>query len=205
MMKRDPAALFFGVAALLTLGVSIPATFALLRPFHDAGGYAGWGLTFFAMLVFEVGAVGAKLITIAIPQWRGRLTLLTLALLVLTSVGNYLHGAELWRAAELPPTLASLRGAWLEPWLVAGAAALFPALLFVWLLAFAARVEQLHTPALAPPHHAHQETTVNVLVTDSAALSKTARVKQIAQARGVSESTVWREVKRKPEVLEGVE
>ena len=83
------------------------------------------------------------------------------------------------------PRSQTLSGAWLEPWLVAGAAALFPALLFVWLLAFAARVEQLHTPALAPPHHAHQETTVNVLVTDSAALSKTARVKQIAQARGV--------------------
>jgi len=142
-LHHDSAALFFGLAALLTLAVSIPATFALLRPFHDAGGWGGWALALFAMLVFELGAVGAKLITIAIPQWRWHLTALTVVLLLLTTIGNYLHGAELFRAAALPPTLAQLRAAGYGPWLVGGSAALFPALLFIWLFAFVARVEMI--------------------------------------------------------------
>jgi Homeodomain-like domain len=140
---HDHPALFFAICAALTLCVSIPATYALLAPFHDGGGYGGIALAVFATAVFEIGAVGAKLITVSIPAWRGRLTLLTLALLLLTSAGNYIHGAELFRAATLPPMLATIRAsdyAWL---LVAGASALFPALLFVWLLAFTARVEKV--------------------------------------------------------------
>jgi hypothetical protein len=137
-LHHDSAVVFFGTAALATLGVSIPATFALLEPFHDS-----WLLALFAMLVFELGAVGAKLITIAIPQWRKQLTALTVVLLLLTTIGNYLHGAELFRAAELPPTLAQLRADGYAPVLVGGSAALFPALLFIWLFAFVARIEQL--------------------------------------------------------------
>ena len=137
-LHHDTAVWFFGVAALLTLAVSIPATFALLRPFHD-----GWWLSLFAMIVFELGAVGAKLITLAVPKWRGRLLFLTLALLFLTTIGNYLHGAELFRAAELPPTLDTLRAKGLDWILVTGSAALFPSLLFIWLQAFVARIEMI--------------------------------------------------------------
>lgn len=142
-LRTDPAVWFFGLAAGLTLAVSIPATFALLRPFHDAGGLIGSGLAVFAMLVFEIGAVGAKLITLAVPTWRGRLLILTIVLLALTTAGNYLHGAELFRAAELPPTLAKLRTDGYGGLLSAGAAALFPTLLFIWLQALVSRIEMI--------------------------------------------------------------
>jgi hypothetical protein len=143
-LRRDVPAQFFAACAVLTLTVSIPATFALLRPFHDAGGWIGVAFAVFAMLVLEIGAVGAKLISVVIPRWWWHLTALTVALLVLTTLGNYLHGVELFRAAELPPTLAAIRndklGAWLAPLL---AAALFPLLLFVWLTALTERLKAL--------------------------------------------------------------
>lgn len=145
-LRRDVPAQFFAACAVLTLTVSIPATFALLRPFHDAGGWSGVAFAVFAMLVLEIGAVGAKLISVVIPKWWWHLTALTVALLVLTTLGNYLHGVELFHAAELPPTLAAIRddktGAWLAPLL---AAALFPLLLFVWLTALTERLKALTT------------------------------------------------------------
>lgn len=143
-LRRDVPAQFFAACAVLTLTVSIPATFALLRPFHDAGGWIGVAFAVFAMLVLEIGAVGAKLISVVIPRWWWHLTALTVALLVLTTLGNYLHGVELFRAAQLPPTLAAIRndttGAWLAPLL---AAALFPLLLFVWLTALTERLKMI--------------------------------------------------------------
>ena len=143
MNRHDPALAFFGACGVLTLAVSLPATFALLRPFHDTGDWLGVALAVFATAVFEIGAVGAKLITLAVPQWNKRLTALTVVLLVLTTVGNWLSGVELFRAATLPPTLAEWRGAGAGPYLAGVAAALFPALLFVWLTAFTARVKQI--------------------------------------------------------------
>lgn len=50
----------------------------------------------------------------------------------------------------------------------------------------------------------HQETTVNVMVADSGSLSKTARVKRLAESNGWSISTAWRKVDRNPHLLEGV-
>lgn len=48
---------------------------------------------------------------------------------------------------------------------------------------------------------AHQETTINLLVAGSDGVSRTERVKQLAVAQGVSESTMWRRVKKQPELL----
>ena len=149
-MRRDPAQLFFAVCGLLTLVVSLPATFALLRPFHDTGDWPGVMLAGFATAVFEIGAVGAKLITLVVPQWNKRLTALTVTLLILTTIGNWLAGVELFRVAHLPPTLAEWREAGAGPYLAGIAAALFPSLLFVWLTALTARVKHLATPAQAP-------------------------------------------------------
>lgn len=127
---------FFGICVLLTLGVSIPATYDALRLWH------GWELGVFALLVFEVGAVGAKLATLAIPEWRGRLTALAVCLLGVTTAANYAHGYDLAKAAQASPTLAAVladpTGAVLATVL---AAALFPVLLFVFLSAFVARCE----------------------------------------------------------------
>lgn len=145
MRRAEQAALwFFAAGTLLTLGVSLPATYAALALFHDAGGWGGWVLTLFALVVFELGAVGAKLATLAIPRWRWRLSLLTVALLLVTTAANYAHGYDLSQAAHASPTLAAVlrdpRGAVVA---TVAAAALFPLLLFVFLSAFVARAEQL--------------------------------------------------------------
>lgn len=135
---------FFGAGTLLTLGVSLPATYAALALFHDDRGGWGWVLTLFALIVFELGAVGAKLATLAIPRWRGRLTLLTVALLGVTTAANYAHGYDLSQAAQATPTLAAvLRDPNGAVAATVAAAALFPLLLFVFLSAFVARAEQL--------------------------------------------------------------
>lgn len=139
MKRADHAALaFFGVCVVLTLAVSIPATLDALTLFH------GPSLAWLALIVFEVGAVGAKLATLAIPAWRGRLTALTLVLLAVTTGANYAHGYDLSQAAEASPTLGAVLA---DPFgaVVAtlATAALFPALLFVFLSAFVARAEHL--------------------------------------------------------------
>lgn len=145
-MKRAElfALVFFGAGTLLTLGVSLPATYAALALFHNDGAWTGVVLSGFALLVYEFGAVGAKLATLAIPRWKGRLTALTLGLLVVTTGANYAHGYDLSQAAQASPTLRALlhnpAGAVVA---TLAAAALFPALLFVFLSAFVARAEQL--------------------------------------------------------------
>lgn len=65
----------------------------------------------------------------------------------------------------------------------------------------------LSTPVAAPV--AAQQVTVNVLATESAAASdapasKTARVRLLASRAGVTESTMWRRVRARPELLEEV-
>ncbi len=144
-MKKDKALWFFGLAALACLGVSIPATAKAMQLFH---GYEG-GIA--AMLVFEIGAVGSELATLAIPQWRKRLLLLTVTLLILTTGGNYALGVDHFSGAQLDGTYATIRAAG-AGWLLAiMSSAIFPALLFVFLTAFTARFRMVRggyaTPA----------------------------------------------------------
>ncbi len=144
-MKKDKALWFFGLAALACLGVSIPATAKAMQLFH---GYEG-GIA--AMLVFEIGAVGSELATLAIPQWRKRLLLLTITLLILTTGGNYALGVDHFSGAQLDGTYATIRAAG-AGWLLAiMSSAIFPALLFVFLTAFTARYRMVRggyaTPA----------------------------------------------------------
>lgn len=131
---KDTALWFFGLAALACLGVSIPATAKAMQLFHgNVGGIA-------ATLVFEIGAVGAELATLAIPQWRKRLMVLTVLLLVLTTGGNYALGVDHFgSASDVGGTYAAIRTAG-AGWLLAiMSSAIFPALLFVFLTAFTAR------------------------------------------------------------------
>jgi hypothetical protein len=132
---KDRALVFFGLAALACLLVSLPATLRAMQLFH--GDYGGFVATF----VFEIGAVGAELATLAIPQWRGRLLLLTVVLLVLTTGGNYALGIDHFGSAQLDSgtTYATIRAAG-AGWLLAiMSSAIFPALLLVFLTAFTAR------------------------------------------------------------------
>ncbi len=147
-MKTDKALWFFGLAALACLAVSLPATATAMQLFHgSAGGIA-------AMAVFEIGAVGAELATLAIPQWRKRLLLLTILLLVLTTGGNYALGVDEFREASLLPasTYATIRAAGYGWVLAIVSSAIFPALLFVFLTAFTARYRMLRGGYDTPVH-----------------------------------------------------
>lgn len=132
-MKRDLALCFFGLGALACLGVSVPATATAMELFH---GY-WWGIV--ATAVFEIGAVGSELTTLAIPQWRKRMLALTIALLLATTGANYALGVDAFVRANLPATYASVNSAGYSWLLAMVASALFPALLFVFLVAFTAR------------------------------------------------------------------
>lgn len=138
-MRRDWPLWFFGVAALLSLAVSLPATSAAMQLTH------GWGWWLAAVLVFEVGAVGLELMTLAVPQWRGRLLCGTVALLTLTTGANYAAGADALASATLPAgsTYAAVRAAGWGGALALGLSALFPALLFTFLLGLTARWRML--------------------------------------------------------------
>lgn len=132
-MKRDLALYFFGIAALLCLLVSLPATATAMELFH------GWWWGLLATAVFEIGAVGSELTTLAIPQWRKRMLGLTVALLLATTGANYALGVDAFVKAQLPATYAGVNAAGYGWLLAIVASALFPTLLFVFLVAFTAR------------------------------------------------------------------
>lgn len=136
-LHLDPALWFFGVVMLACLSVSLPATLIAMELFHGAT----WGKP--AVVVFEIGAVGSELASIAIPQWRKRLMALTVVLLLATTGTNYAHGADLFVAAALPRSYATVRDAGWGWAMAVVAAGLFPALLFVFLTAFTARWRML--------------------------------------------------------------
>jgi hypothetical protein len=140
--QRDPALWFFGSTALAFLIVSIPATYAIVAPFHN-----GWVLTVAMLLALEVGAVGCKLAGLAVPSWSKGLNLLTIMLLLLTTIANYAAGSDALAVAKLPPTLASWKA---EGWGWAFAtiyAGIVPLFLFVFLSLAVRRVVQLQIHA----------------------------------------------------------
>jgi hypothetical protein len=141
--SKDLALWFFGLAALACLLVSLPATAKAMQLFHGSEG----GIV--ATLVFEIGAVGAELATLAIPQWRKRLMLLTITLLILTTGGNYALGVDHFGTAQdIGTTYATIRAAG-AGWLLAiMSSAIFPALLFVFLTAFTARYRMVECGAM---------------------------------------------------------
>jgi len=138
-MRRDWPLWFFAVAAGASLLVSLPATSAAMQLTHGGG----WWVA--AVAVFEIGAVGLELMTLAVPQWRGRLLVGTVALLTLTTGANYAAGADALAAAPLPAgsTYAAVRAAGWGGALALGLSALFPALLFAFLLGLTARWRML--------------------------------------------------------------
>lgn len=135
---------FFVSTAGLCAIVSVPATFALVQPFHDSKTGAGWLLAVAVLIVLEIGAIGCKVGSTTAPEWRGRLNALCIAFLVLTTAGNYMHGADLFaRATDLPPALSAVKTAqagWALALLLAG---LVPLLLFVFMTLAIARYKRL--------------------------------------------------------------
>lgn len=129
-----PLILFSNIATLLII-VSTPATFYVAAAFHNAGGWFGWVLTAAMVLALEAGAVGCKLSTAVVPEWRFRLNALTILLLLLTTAANYAYAADVFAQAQLSPTLASVRASW-GGWLAIPTllyAGIVPALLYVFL------------------------------------------------------------------------
>lgn len=146
LRRADPALIFFAMGAFACLVVSIPATSAAMDIFH--GSTWGWVAT----SVFELGAVGLELMSLAIPQWRGRLLLSMLSMLVITTAFNYATGIDQYVTAKLSPgtTYDQIR-AYHYGWLLTiAAAALFPGMLGGFLLGLTARARmlraRLHTP-----------------------------------------------------------
>lgn len=143
--QRDPALWFFGSTALAFLIVSVPATYAIVAPFHS-----GWLLTVAMLLALEVGAVGCKLAGLAVPSWSKGLNGLTILLLLLTTIANYAAGSDALATAKLPPTLAEWKA---EGWGWAFAtiyAGIVPLFLFVFLSLAVKRVTQLRINPGAP-------------------------------------------------------
>ena len=139
LRRADPALLFFAAGALACLLVSIPATAAAMEIFHGAR----WGRI--ATGVFEFGAVGLELMGLWIPQWRKRLLLSMLLMLLITTAFNYALGVDAYISAALLPgtTYAAIRAhdyGWL---LTIAASALFPAMLGGFLLGFTARARMV--------------------------------------------------------------
>lgn len=147
--RTDPALIFFGVGALACLIVSIPATATAMDLFHGAL----WGMV--ATGVFEFGAVGLELMSLWIPQWRGRLLAAMIGMLIITTLFNYATGVDTYIAAKLTTTTtyAAIRAAGYGWLLTIAASALFPAMLGGFLLGFTARARmvraKLHTPMAA--------------------------------------------------------
>lgn len=148
--SNDLALWFFASASAILLAVSMPATFAVVAPFHSSGSTFGLVLALGTLLAFEVGAVGCKLVTLAIPGWAGRMNLLTALLLGLTTLANYWHGSDLFSQAALAPSLAAIREAGYGPLVALVYAATIPILLFVFLSATVARAKQLSTASASP-------------------------------------------------------
>lgn len=178
--KTDRALIFFGLASLACLIVSLPATLAAMQLFH--GDYGGFVATF----VFEIGAVGSELATLAIPQWRGRLLILTVVLLILTTGGNYALGIDHFGAATMDSTstYAAIRTAG-AGWLLAiMSSAIFPALLLVFLTAFTARYRMVYAaPAPPPPPTQVTNTQINIgMLPRTYAEFTAARAKELGSA-----------------------
>lgn len=147
--RTDPALIFFGLGALACLIVSIPATATAMDLFHGAL----WGMV--ATGVFEFGAVGLELMSLWVPQWRGRLLAAMIGMLIITTLFNYATGVDTYIAAKLTTTTtyAAIRAAGWGWLLTIAASALFPAMLGGFLLGFTARARmvaaKLHTPMAA--------------------------------------------------------
>lgn len=154
----DLALYFFGLASLACLAVSLPATASAMQLFH--GREEGIAAT----LVFEIGAVGSELATLAIPQWRGRLLALTVALLILTTGGNYALGVDTFALAQLAPTstYALIRASGYGWLLAVVSSAIFPSLLLVFLTAFTARVRMIGAQVVAPAQSTITNTQINI-------------------------------------------
>jgi hypothetical protein len=149
LKRSDPALIFFALGTLACLVVSIPATSVAMDIFHGDR----WGAV--ATGVFEFGAVGLELMSLWIPQWRGRLLAAMVGMLVITTLFNYAMGGDRYVAAPLATTTtyAAIRGSGYGWLLTVASSALFPAMLGGFLLGFTARARmvraKLHTPMAA--------------------------------------------------------
>lgn len=143
-LRTDVRFWFFTSGAALALIISAPFTFAIVSPFHQGGAaftpgwWVGGVLSAALVLLLEAGAVGAK---IARVGW------LSLGLLALTFVGNFVTGSDYWTRANLEgqPMLMAWRASWLG-WLPPVLyAAIVPVLLYTFLHFAVERADQLLT------------------------------------------------------------
>jgi hypothetical protein len=132
----DIGVIAFGVLALAALLVSVPATYSVMSHFHAAD-EVGQTQALASLIVFEIGAITAKLSTLWVPQWRGRLHALQAGLLL------FVMGANVYASTRL-----------FTGWEVMGSvffAALMPAFTAIFLALAAARAESRRDARVVVP------------------------------------------------------
>src|SRR5579859_59922 len=109
----------FGSLAIAALAVSWPATFAFVQAVHSDGSTPGLIAAIALLVILELGAVTAKLATLAVPDASRALNVFTYAFLAMTTLANLIHGAATFAAArDLDPALAAVRNHPVGFWLV---------------------------------------------------------------------------------------
>lgn len=88
LARRDFGVVVFALVALAALLASVPYTFLKVQGLHSAD-TIGLVQSVGSLFVFEAGAFLAKVATLFIPQWRGRLNLTQAGLLLIVTAANY--------------------------------------------------------------------------------------------------------------------
>lgn len=136
---KDPGFIVLMAGVALFCVVSSPATYKAVEPFH----HNNWifAAAYFAAL--EFGAIACKLLTVALPRFRGRLSLMTFFLLFVTSVSNYITGRDLFLTADLGPTFKVIKDWGWDELATLIYAGTIPTLLYIFLSMAAQRAEDL--------------------------------------------------------------
>lgn len=150
LARRDFGVVVFGLLAVAALVASVPYTYQKVLSLH-AFTEIGIAQSIGSLLVFEAGAFLAKVATLFIPGWRGRLNLTQAGLLLIVCAANY----QTARAGA--PTASALE--------IGVYVALMPLIQWLFLGLAVARAEALHdlrlsaqrTPTPAEQAHASFE------------------------------------------------
>lgn len=138
-VMRDPGFIVLMLGVTLFCIVSSPATYSAVEPFH----HNNWVFAAAYFAALEFGAIACKLLTVALPSFKGRLSLMTFFLLFVTSVSNYITGRDLFLSADLGPTFEAIKDAGWGGLATIVYAGTIPALLYVFLSMAAQRAEDL--------------------------------------------------------------
>lgn len=138
----DFALWFTGAGTALFFAVSGPATFYIVRPFHDDGTPFGFIAAIALFIALEWGAIGSKLATLWVKDYGITTTLdyICKGLLVLTTLGNLIAADAIFSAAKVTGALQAVQSYPLLYWTACIVyAGIVPILLYQFLRLFVIR------------------------------------------------------------------